>query len=184
MRAFRKKCFQKKFQNSRKMSIFQQCWFFFEKCLTLQDCSEHKEWHLQKLELDVSLLKNAPNLKPHKETHTAFSTISLNFIWRCTFPEKLSIIQRKKHAACHLCLSFVRNHGRKMFEHNLQLHLKKDLILHKTDIISRNLIPKNNREKESSYDEWTYSTKNLKGINKVWTIRSGLCLRYFFYTRR
>ena len=68
----------------------------------------------------------------------------------------------------------------KMFEHSLQLHLKKDLILHKTDIISRNLIPKNNREKESSYDEWTYSTKNLKGINKVWTIRSGLCLRYFF----
>ena len=54
-----------------------------------------------------------------------------------------------------------------MFEHSLQLHLKKDLILHKTDIISRNLIPKNNREKESSYDEWTYSTKNLKGINKV-----------------
>ena len=60
-------------------------------------------------------------------------------------------------------LSFVRNYGRKIFEHNLQFHLKKDLILHKTDIISCNLIPKITERRRFKL-RWMDSTKNLKGI--------------------
>ena len=100
----KKVCKKQSFRTQEKCPFFNNVDYFWKSvwlCKTVVNtqngtCKNH-------LELDVSLFKNAPSLKPHKATHTAFSTISLNFVWRCTFPEKLSIIQRKKHAACHLC---------------------------------------------------------------------------------